>query len=86
MNCDPDEHLSFEELESLWKKSAKYGLLLGGFIFKVLYVDSDDAPEVFKNTTSIDNFYTQFDVSGYDKQVNKRLVDLFNYVLENDFL
>lgn len=86
MSCNPEELLSFEELKSLWKKSARYGLLLGGFVFKILYVDSQDAPEVSKNTTSMKDFYDQFDVAGTEEKIKERIVDLFNYMIDNDFV
>lgn len=86
MSCDPDAILSFEELEHLWNRCVKYGLLLSGFIFKILYVDSADAPEVAKNTTSMDDFYKQFEITGYEEKVNARLLDLFRYMVENNFV
>lgn len=86
MSCNPDEILSFEELEQLWKKCAKYGLLLGGFVFKILYVHSEDAPDVSKNTKSMDDFYKQFELLSVEEKVNARLYDLFNFMVDNDFI
>lgn len=86
MSCNPVEILSFEELEQLWKKCARYGLLLGVFIFRVLYVDSEDAPDVSKNTKSMDDFYKQFEMLNIEEEVNARILDVFNFMVENDFI
>lgn len=86
MSCNPNELFSFEDVETLWRKCARYGLFLGGFIFKILYVDKQDVPEVVKNTTCNEDFYNQFDINGIEDQIKNRVLDLFHFMVENDFV
>lgn len=86
MECDPDELLSYGDLEYLWKNNVKFGLLLGGFIFKILLIDKDNAADTQQNTNSTEDFYNQFVVTGNEEQIRQRILDVFNFMIENDFI
>lgn len=86
MSCDPDELFSFEEFEAMWKKYAKCGLLLSGFIFKILLVNSEDAGNTQEDTHSIEDFHKLFDKVSNLEKLNERIIDLFNFMIENNFI
>lgn len=86
MSCDPEEVFPYKNVELLWKKYAKYGVLVGSFVFRMLYVESKDAPVVNKGTTSMDDFYDQFKDMGNEEKVNERIRDLLTFMVDNDFI
>lgn len=85
MSCDPQEIFPFENLEHLWKKCVKFGLFMGSFLLKVLLIDSENVANVQEITKATD-FFDQFDTTGIEEKFNHRIVDLCNFMVENQFI
>lgn len=86
LSCNVEELFPFEELESLWKKFGKYAILICSFVYRLLCVDSQNVPEVQKETTTMQDFFDQFESMAYSHEVKKRVVELFDHMIENDFV
>lgn len=85
MSCDPEEILSFDQFQALWKKFIKYGVFICSLVFKILLVDSSKAADT-QTTKSANEFYKMFEVEGMDDKIRDRIVEVFSFIVENDFI
>lgn len=86
MACDPEELFPFRDLESSWRQYGTYGLFIGAFVFRMLYVDSKECPDVTENAKSLGDFYEKFEGMGDERKVHERILDLFDFLIRNHFI
>lgn len=85
MSCDSEELFRYEDLEKMWKRGTAYGLFVASFVFKILYIDSEDVPDVEKST-NLSEFLDKFGITGDEENVNDRLRDIFEFIHENNLI
>lgn len=54
-------------------------------MLKILYIDQDDIPDVNDSTNVID-YFEKFQLTKIENKINRKILDLFEFVVENDFI
>ncbi|KAG5880139.1 hypothetical protein JTB14_002159 [Gonioctena quinquepunctata] len=86
-SCDPEEIFPCSLLEQHWNIYIKFGLYMSLMIIKIMYCDTDEAPDFAEISDSGKDFMDSFgfesrNAGGY----NQRIKDLLKFLIDNQFI
>lgn len=84
---DPDQIMSFSELQEQWKLYSKYGMVMSMFIIKVMLTEAHEAIDLSEIADSGKNMIEAF--SDYTITSDKymgRIGDIITFMSDNDYL
>lgn len=85
---NPEEILTFEELEAQWKIYSKYGLFMALFVMKIVLSEVEEAPDFDKLASEGKDLLQSLGAaeSVNIEEINKRISDIIIFMTESEYL
>jgi thiamine kinase-like enzyme len=85
---NPEEILTFEELEAQWKIYSKYGLFMALFVMKIVLSEVEEAPDFDKLASEGKDLLQSLGAaeSVNIEEINKRISDIIIFMAESEYL